>query len=90
MNWKTPASIIDNILIKSNKLIRDKVEKAWKSIPGIENKADIVTLSNGELIIKVKNNAYLQELSFRREEIKQKMNNKLNGHVKKIKLRLGG
>ncbi|MFC2061081.1 DciA family protein [Elusimicrobiota bacterium] len=90
MNWKTTEQIIEDIIGDRKELVKDIVERIWKSIPGIEDKAEIVTLSNNELILKAKNSACLQELSFRREEIKEKMNKELKNKIKRIKLRLGG
>lgn len=89
MIWKTPEKLIEKIIEKSRAGLKDKIEQAWEELDE-SSKADIVTFRNGRLIINVKNNAWLQELTFKREEIKEKMNKSLKGAVKEIRLRLGG
>jgi chaperonin cofactor prefoldin len=88
MSWKTPNNIIDRILAGPGSLIKDRVEKAWNELEE-KDKAKVVTLKNGHLILNAKNSAWLQELTYKREEIKQKLNRSLGGAVKDIRLRLG-
>ncbi|MFC2048979.1 DciA family protein [Elusimicrobiota bacterium] len=90
MNWKPASDIISKIFKNKNIDIKDTIEKLWNSMDDIKDKADIVTLKNGDLILKAKNSVYLQELSFKKHDIIKIMNSKLNGRIKNIKLRLGG
>ncbi|MFH1416358.1 MAG: DciA family protein [Elusimicrobiota bacterium] len=89
MNWKNATGIIDGILKSASRHSKDDIEAAWKSIE--ESKyASIVTFIDGELILKTENSTYLQILTYKLQEIKRKLNEKLSGIVTDIKLRLGG
>ena len=90
MKWKSTASIIDNIIKDRKSAVKDDVESAWMGMKDVSRKADIITFSDGELVLKAHNSAYLQELSMKREIIIDNLNNRLKGRVKKIKYILGG
>ncbi len=89
MKWEIAGNILDRILEQSKSSIKDDLEKAWNNIDE-SRMAKIVTFKNGDMVLKAENSAELQILSLKREEIKQQLNNKLNGKVKNIRFRLGG
>ena len=89
MTWKTSGHIIDKLLNSSKGPIKDKIEKAWNQMEE-SRKAKIVTFKKGQLIISVENSAWLQELTFKREEMKKTLNQSLAGRIKEVKIRLGG
>lgn len=88
MKWKTTDDIINKILCKVSPC-KDEIEKVWNCMEESKN-ASIETMKDGEIILKVKNSAYLQILTFKREEIKRNFNDKLDYKIKNIKIRLGG
>lgn len=88
MRWKTTGDIIDKILCKIIPC-KDEIEEAWNSMEESKN-ATIETFKDGEIILRTKNSACLQILTFKREEIKKKFNDRLGDKIKNIKLRLGG
>ena len=68
MTWKGPEKIIERIIGKKCDSKKDLIEDAWHQIEGLDGKAEIVRLDRNILRIKTTNSAYLQELSFRREQ----------------------
>lgn len=91
MSWKNTENILDSILRKNKVFLKDKINRAWKEC-GESEKADIGYFRNGELTLKVKNSAYLQELSMNKSNIKKKMNANLDTDckIKRINISLGG
>jgi len=89
MSWKKPSDLIDKMLEKSKLSVKDDLLSCWSSMPD-SRKAEVVTLDKGELILSVKNSAFLQEITFRKEQIKEELNRKIGNRISNIKLRLGG
>lgn len=91
MTWKSTDNILDNILKKNKDFLKDKITRAWNEC-GENNKADIEYFRQGELTLKVKNSAYLQELTMNKSRIKKVMNDNLDSSckIKKINISLGG
>lgn len=87
MTWKTTNNIINGILQGIGKPGKDEIESVWNNIE--ESKiARVETFKNGEIVLRVKNSAYLQVMTFKREEVKEKLNHSLNNKIKNIKIRL--
>ncbi len=87
MTWKTTNNIINGILQGIGKPGKDEIESVWNNIE--ESKiARVETFKNGEIVLRVKNSAYLQVLTFKREEVKEKLNHSLDNKIKNIKIRL--
>ncbi len=87
MTWKTTNNIINGILQGIGKPGKDEIESVWNNIEESEI-ARVETFKNGEIVLRVKNSAYLQVMTFKREEIKEKLNHSLDNKVKSIKIRL--
>ncbi len=90
MKWISSNYIVDRVLKKINAPVKDNIEEAWKKLGSDTEKAKIITLKNKTLFISVQNSAYLQEISFKREKIKKKLNKLLDGKIGEIIIRLKG
>lgn len=88
--WKDPAKILESLLDRKNFFLKDKAEEIWKNIPGVSGKGELTTIENSKLLIKAKNSIYLQELSFRKEEILEAFEKTIPGRIKSIRFSLGG
>ncbi len=84
MNWKKAGNIVNKIIPDSGGNLKDRMEEAWNDI-GEKDKADPVHFSKGILTLKVKNSTYLQVLTYKKEEIKGKLNSRLDIEIKNIK-----
>ncbi len=91
VSWKKTENILDSILRKNKIFLKDKITEAWNNCPE-KDKADIMKFHRGELILKAKNSAYLQELSMNKGKIKNLMNKNLDPKckIKRINISLGG
>jgi hypothetical protein len=89
MKWKKTNDILDKILRRAGGATKDEILDAWNKLE--ESKiAEVITFTNGTLILKVPNSAYLQMLSFKREEIKKNLNKILGNKIVNVKLKCGG
>ncbi|MBN2406995.1 MAG: DUF721 domain-containing protein [Elusimicrobia bacterium] len=91
MKWKDTDSVIDRILRGKKPGAKDRVEKAWNGMEkNIRERAKIIMLKKGVLILEVGNNADLQDLSFKREMIKKILNRDSEQKITGIRFKLGG
>ena len=89
--WKSTGGLIDWILMKNRPGKKDTVEKIWSEMDkSITSRAKIVMIKKGVLILEVGNNSDLQELSFKREMIKNSINKNISEKITGIRFRLGG
>jgi hypothetical protein len=84
MNWKKAGKVVDTIIKVPAGGLKDRVEEAWKTT-GEASKAMPQHYSDGLLTLKVKNSAHLQELTYKKEELKDKLNSQLDIKIKNIK-----
>ncbi len=89
-NWKKTGSMIGGILKEIDVSVKDSVEKAWEELGIDPSKGSIMTMKNGVLFVKVPGSAQMQELWFRKDEIRGKLNSRLDNRIKDIRFRVGG
>jgi len=99
-NGKSPGftpikEVIDTIFATSALPINFDDMKIWKLWDGVVGKkvaehAKPFSIKKGILLVKVTDSIWLQELEFKTEGIKEKLNSKLQRQaIKKIRLRVG-
>ena len=87
--------VIDTIFTTSALPINFNDMRIWKLWDGVVGKkiakhARPFSIKKGVLLVKVTDSIWLQELEFKTEEIKEKLNNMLQSKVvKKIRFRVG-
>jgi len=82
--------MIGGILKEIDVSVKDSVEKAWEELGIDPSKGSIMTMKNGVLFVKVPGSAQMQELWFRKDEIRGKLNSRLDNRIKDIRFRVGG
>lgn len=86
--WDGPEEILSGIFSGLKKSGWDDMLEKWNSMEGISDMGKPVSLSQGNLNIKVKNSSSLQILNMKKKELLENLRKTMPGEIKNIRFRI--